>query len=50
MDKRLDKIYRDLIMTLSYIELVLSDKKQFSIVRKNLLDIANDIKRLKDDE
>lgn len=50
MDKHLDKIYRDLIMTLNYIELVLSDKKQFSIVRKNLLDIANDIKRLKDDE
>lgn len=50
MDKHLDKIYKDLIMTLGYIELVVTDKKQWSIIRKNLLDIANDIKRIKDDE
>lgn len=41
-----DKIYKDIIMTLSYIELVVTDKKQFAVIRKNLLDIANDVKRI----
>ena len=41
-----DKIYKDIIMTLSYIELVVTDKKQFAVIRKNLLDIANNVKRI----
>lgn len=49
MDSNTEKIYKDIIMTLGYIELIVDDKKQFTIVRKNLLDIANDVKRLGDD-
>lgn len=44
-----ENIYKSIITVLSYIELIVTDKKQFSIVRKQLLDIANNVMRLGDD-
>lgn len=46
MSKELNRLYKSIISTLCYIELVVDDKKQFAVVRKQLLDIANGIKRL----
>ena len=39
-------IYKKVISTLSNIELVVSNREHFLIIRKQMLDIANDIKRL----
>lgn len=48
MDKELSFIYRDIISILGYVEIAVENEKQFAIIRKKLLDIANDIKRLQD--
>lgn len=44
--KDTDMIYKDIIKALAMVELVVGDKNQFNTIRKSLLDIANDIKRL----
>ena len=44
-----ENIYKSIITVLSYIELIVTDEKQFSIIRKQLLDIANNVMRLDDD-
>lgn len=41
-----EKLYKDIIKVLAYLELIITDEKKFNVVRKNLLDIANDVKRL----
>lgn len=48
MDDKLELIYRDIISVLDYVEIAVQDNKQFLIIRKKLLDIANDVKRCKD--
>lgn len=42
-------IYKKVISTLSNIELVVTNKQQFLIIRKQMLDIANDILRVSKD-
>ena len=42
-------LYKDSILILSQIELVLKDKKAFEIIRKRILDLANDILKLDGD-
>lgn len=46
MNSEQERIYKDIIKVLAYIELIVTDEKQFSVIRKTLLDIANDVKRL----
>lgn len=46
MNKDTQDIYKKVISTLTSIELVVKDKEQFSIIRKQMLDIANDILRV----
>lgn len=48
MDQELNFIYKDIISVLNYVEMAVDNEKQFVIIRKKLLDIANDIKRLQD--
>jgi hypothetical protein len=48
LDQELKFIYKDIISVLSYVEMAVENEKQFTIIRKKLLDIANDIKRLQD--
>lgn len=48
MNNKLDKIYKDIISVLDCVEIAIKDEKQFLIIRKKLLDIANDIKRCED--
>ena len=48
MDSQKEKLYKDVIRVLGSIELVIDDKDKFNIIRKELLDIANGIKRLGD--
>ena len=48
MGKEAQEIYKKVIGALSTIELVVPNKEHFSIVRKQLLDIANDILRLEE--
>lgn len=45
-----ENIYKSIIAVLGYIELIVTDKRQFSIIRKQLLDIANNVVRLDDDD
>lgn len=45
MNEKLESIYKDIISVLSYVEIAIQDERQFSIIRKKLLDIANDVKR-----
>lgn len=49
MDKNKESIYKDIIYALCYIEAIVTDKKQFAVIRKQLLDIANNVKRLEGD-
>lgn len=49
MNEKLDGIYKDIISVLDYVEIAVQDSKKFAIIRKKLLDIANDVKRCKDD-
>lgn len=49
MNKEKDNIYKSVIATLGYIELIVEDKRQFAIIRKQLLDIANSVKRIGSD-
>lgn len=42
------KIYKSIIALLTYLEAIIGDKENFYIVRKQLLDIGNDVKRLGD--
>lgn len=44
MDK--DIVYKETIQLLSMLELVMKDESQWSIIRKKVLDIANDVKRI----
>lgn len=46
MDRETQDIYKKVISALSTIELVVPNKEHFSIVRKQMLDIANDILRV----
>lgn len=39
-------IYKDIIRTLNYIEIVIDNPKHFTNIRKQLLDIANEVLRL----
>lgn len=39
-------IYREVINFLSCLELIIKDEEQFKLLRKKLLDIANDVKRI----
>jgi hypothetical protein len=48
MDSEINKLYKDTIAILSYLELIIQDEKQFAIIRKQVLDLANAIKRLGD--
>lgn len=48
MDNEISKLYKDAISILNYIELVIQDEKKFSLIRKQILDLANGIKRLGD--
>lgn len=41
-----ETIYKDIIKLLGYIELVVDSPKHFTVVRKQLLDIANEVLRL----
>lgn len=41
-----ETIYKDIIKTLAYIELAVNDSKRFSVIRKQLLDVANEVLRL----
>lgn len=50
MDKKLENIYRDIISVLDYVEIAIHDEKQFYIIRKKLLDIANDVKRCESED
>lgn len=43
-----ENIYKSIIAVLGYIELIVTDERQFSIVRKQLLDIANNVMRMDD--
>lgn len=44
MNKEL--IYKDIIKLLGYIELTVDSPKHFSVIRKQMLDIANEVLRL----
>lgn len=44
MDK--DIVYKETIQLLNMLELVLKDEPQWNIIRKKVLDIANDVKRI----
>lgn len=48
MDRETQDIYKKVISALSTIELVVPNKEHFLIVRKQMLDIANDILRLEE--
>lgn len=48
MEKDIEVIYKDVIKVLSSIEMVVKDEHQFAIIRRQMLDIANDVKRLKE--
>lgn len=39
-------IYTNIISLLGFIEVSIKDEKTFNFIRKRLLDIANDVKRL----
>ena len=41
-----ETIYKDMIKLLGYLEVVVNNPKQFSVVRKQLLDTANEVLRL----
>ena len=41
--KSKEDLYRDAIQILNCVELVIEDKRQLLIIRKKLLDLANDI-------
>lgn len=43
MDKTKHDLYNDTIQILECVELVVSDRQQFYLIRKKLLDLANDI-------
>lgn len=45
-ENRYEKIYSDTISILEILEVSIEDQKMFSFVRKKILDIANDVKRL----
>lgn len=49
MNEKLENIYKDIISVLNYVEIAIQDERQFSIIRKKLLDIANDVKRCESD-
>ena len=44
MDKNI--VYKETIQLLSMLELVMKDESQWSIIRKIVLDSANDVKRI----
>ena len=48
MEKNLNDLYRELINLLDCIRIAVPDDNTFKIVRKKILDIANDIKRVGD--
>lgn len=45
MDKK-QELYRQAIGLLKYIEFVMIDEKQYKIIRKQILDLANSILRM----
>lgn len=42
-------IYKDIVKVLGYVEVVVDNPKHFSVIRKQLLDIANEVLRLDSD-
>lgn len=45
MDKK-QELYKQTISLLKYIEFVMIDEKQYKIIRKQILDLANSILRM----
>ena len=43
------ELYNKAISLLSYIEIIVQDEKQYKVLRKMILDLANEIKRLDED-
>lgn len=43
-----ETVYKETINLLYCLELVVKDKEQFKLIRKKVLDIANDIKRIEE--
>ena len=40
-----DELYKEAVDILPLLELVVKDKDQYKLIRKRILDLANDIKR-----
>lgn len=49
MPKTKDELYRDAINLLDLMEVALNDEKKFSFIRKKVLDLANEILKLGDE-
>lgn len=46
MSKTKENIYHDAISILNCLELVIDNKEQYCLIRKKMLDLANDVLRL----
>lgn len=49
MPKTKEELYRDAINLLDLIEVSLNDEKRFSFIRKKVLDLANEILKIGDE-
>lgn len=48
MTKTKNELYKDTVKLLDCLELVIHDKRQFALIRKKILDLANDIMKCGD--